>query len=133
MKNLKTSKNTQKILAISTIILLTAVMFLAVPTQAEVITIGAPELADWSTTVPEGITPSISIDTRSYISLSPNPIGVGQSLLINLWLEPPSQYNRYFSGFTVTSQNLTEPPKALAHSTRIKATQQHGYSTLLIR
>ncbi len=106
MKNLKSSKNTQKILAISTIMLLTAVMLLAVPTQAEVTTIGAPELTAWSTTVPDGVTPSISIDTRSYISLSPNPIGVGQSLLVNLWLEPPSQYNRYFSGFTV---DITKP------------------------
>jgi hypothetical protein len=104
---LKTTKNIQKILAISTIMLLTATILLAVqPVQADVETIGAPDLQDWSTTIPEGVTPSIQIATRSYISLSPNPIGVGQSLLVNLWLEPPSQYNRYFSGFSV---EITKP------------------------
>ncbi len=107
-ENLKNSNNTQKILALSTILLITAVLLIAVPvpTQAQVTTIGAPDLADWSTTVPNGVTPSITIDTHSYMSLSPNPIGVGQSLLVNLWLEPPSQYNRYFSGFTV---DITKP------------------------
>jgi len=40
------------------------------------------------------------------MSISPNPIGLGQNFLINLWLEPPSHYTRFFSGYSVT---ITKP------------------------
>jgi hypothetical protein len=40
------------------------------------------------------------------MSVSPNPIGLGQNFLINLWLEPPSHYTRFFSGYSVT---ITKP------------------------
>ncbi len=96
-----------KIMATIAVLMLASVLITSLPsTQAQVVTIGAPDLPEWPTSVPEGATPSISIDTRSYISLSPNPIGKGQNVLVNLWLEPPSQYNRYFSGFNV---EITKP------------------------
>src|SRR5512143_2300503 len=75
---------------------------LSLPANAKVEEIGAPQLAPWPTAVPQGVTPNVTIATTAFISISPNPIGVGQSVLINLWLEPPVQYNRYFSGYTVT-------------------------------
>ncbi len=104
---MKFKKN--KFLAIAAVLLLSIVMLFSSavpPAEAEVITIGAPVLPQWQTSVPAGKTASVTIDTRSYISISPNPIGLNQLALINLWLEPPSQYNRYFSGFTVT---ITKP------------------------
>jgi len=79
---------------------------LSLPVNAKVEEIGAPQLAPWPTAVPQGVTPNVTIATTAFISISPNPIGVGQSVLINLWLEPPVQYNRYFSGYTVT---ITKP------------------------
>ena len=67
---------------------------------------GAPEYTPWATEVPEGVTPNVTIATTSFISISPNPIGVSQPILINLWLEPPVHYNRFFSGYTIT---ITDP------------------------
>jgi hypothetical protein len=94
----------------------TAIMFLslllisasaiALSTNAEVEQIGAPQLTPWPTAPPQGVTPNVTITTTAFISISPNPIGQGQSVLINLWLEPPVQYNRFFSGYTIT---ITKP------------------------
>ena len=74
--------------------------------NAKVEQIGAPQLTSWPTAPPSGVTPSVTIATTAFISVSPNPIGQGQSVLINLWLEPPVAYQRYFSGYTVT---VTKP------------------------
>jgi len=101
MKNFRN----KKILATFIILMISVIMLMTtdIPqAKADVTTIGAPELPQWETTIPTGKTASIQIDTRSYISISPDPIGIGQTALINLWLEPPSQYNRYFSGFSIT-------------------------------
>lgn len=76
------------------------------PADAKVEQIGAPELGDWPTAPPEGVTPNTTVTTTAFMSISPNPIGIGQSVLINLWLEPPVQYNRYFSGYIIT---VTKP------------------------
>ena len=60
-----------------------------------------------STPLPSGVTPDVTLDTISHMSFRPNPIGVGQSLLVNLWLQPPSHVSRFFKeNFKVT---LTKP------------------------
>ena len=56
--------------------------------------------------VPSGVTPAISIDTIAYMSIRPNPVGVGQPILANIWLEPPTNYARYMIGLNVT---ITKP------------------------
>ncbi|MEM2130219.1 MAG: PQQ-binding-like beta-propeller repeat protein [Candidatus Bathyarchaeia archaeon] len=57
--------------------------------------------------LPSGATPSITITTEAYLSVSPNPIGVGQSAIVNMWLHPPIHVNRQFKGaFQVT---ITDP------------------------
>jgi outer membrane protein assembly factor BamB len=63
---------------------------------------GAPQLAEWATSPPAGVTPTITIDSTAFLSFAPNPIGDGQNLLVNLWLEPATHYSRYRSGYTVT-------------------------------
>ncbi len=79
---------------------------LSLPANAKVEQVGAPQREAWPTEPPQGVTPSVTIPTTAFISISPNPIGVGQTVLINLWLEPPVAYNRFFSGYTVT---ITKP------------------------
>ena len=37
---------------------------------------------------PAGVTPAYTFETVAYLSFRPNPIGVGQSLLVNVWLSP---------------------------------------------
>ena len=42
------------------------------------------------------------IKTNAYMSFRPNPIGVGQIFLVNLWIVPPTHKSRYLSNYTVT-------------------------------
>jgi outer membrane protein assembly factor BamB len=41
------------------------------------------------------------IQTTAYISVSPNPIGVNQSLLVNVWLVPSIPTLQYYHGYVV--------------------------------
>ena len=58
---------------------------------------------------PAGVTPNLTVTVTPYLSFRPNPIGVGQPLLINIWTTPPPAANRYLGGFTVVITNLMEP------------------------
>jgi hypothetical protein len=81
------------------ILLMTSITLMAnmSNTNAEAQSIIPPQ-----TSIPAGETPSVSLDTIAYMSYRPNPIGLGQPLLINVWLEPPTHYSRYLGGLTVT-------------------------------
>jgi len=87
-------------------ILLVSYAAIFLPATAKVEEIGAPQLTSWPTSPPTGAAVNTTIATTAFISVSPNPIGLGQDVLINLWLEPPIAYQRYFSGYTVT---VTKP------------------------
>jgi hypothetical protein len=54
-----------------------------------------------SGTLPSGSTADITVDSRAFLSFSPTTIGVGQTLLVNMWVNPPISPNRYLNGFTV--------------------------------
>ena len=71
---------------------------LCTPTQAQ---LAAQQPTAGS--LPTGITPDITITTEPQLSFRPNPIGLGQSLLINVWLHPPINVQRQFvQAFMVT-------------------------------
>ena len=55
-----------------------------------------------SVPLPSGATPDETYETIAYLSFRPNPIGVGQPLLVNLWFQPPLHATRYFKGLSVT-------------------------------
>jgi len=55
---------------------------------------------------PASVTPSLSVDVVPYLSFRPDPIGIGQSLLVNVWTTPPPAANRYLAYYTVT---ITKP------------------------
>ena len=44
---------------------------------------------------------AVDIKTTAYISVSPNPIGVNQTLLVNVWLAPLISANTSYHNFTV--------------------------------
>jgi hypothetical protein len=46
--------------------------------------------------LPSGANPTITITTDPYLSVSPNPIGIGQNVLVNAWMHPPINVNRQF-------------------------------------
>jgi outer membrane protein assembly factor BamB len=57
--------------------------------------------------LPSGVTPEIMVDVNTFLGFSPNPIGVGQTLLVNMWTVPPIHVGRqYIQAFTVT---ITKP------------------------
>ncbi len=104
----KLNKKTKISIALIATLLISSLASISLyfPADAKVEQIGAPQLTAWPTSPPEGVTPNTTVTTSAFISISPNPIGVGQNVLINLWLEPPIAYQRYFSGYTVT---ITKP------------------------
>jgi outer membrane protein assembly factor BamB len=54
-----------------------------------------------------GVTPSVTIRPEAYLAVNPNPIGVNQQLLINMWNQPPLNVARLFvQTFKVT---VTKP------------------------
>jgi outer membrane protein assembly factor BamB len=53
------------------------------------------------------VTVDATIDTIAHLSFRPNPVGMGQTFLVNLWMQPPIHAQRMFiDAFTVT---ITKP------------------------
>jgi hypothetical protein len=52
--------------------------------------------------IPAGVTPTVSFETLPYISVRPNPVGVDQIVLVNMWVQPPLNVERAHTGYTVT-------------------------------
>jgi hypothetical protein len=56
--------------------------------------------------LPAGVTANHVEDTRAFLSFSPTTLGVGQTLLVNVWLNPALHVSRYFRDYTIT---ITKP------------------------
>ena len=69
--------------------------------QAQYVT-GNPKATYTGGPIPSGAIPNATIETIPYISISPNPIGNNQQILVNLWVQPATQMNRAHTGYTVT-------------------------------
>ena len=80
--------------------MLTSTVALSFPAQAQ------PTGNSWPTTPPSNVTPEVVVEVEPYLSFRPNPIGVGQALLVNFWTTPPPAANRYLSNFYIT---ITKP------------------------
>ena len=52
--------------------------------------------------IPAGVTPDVTLETLPYLSFTPNPIGITQQLLVNMWVQPPLHVTRAHTGYTVT-------------------------------
>ena len=94
-----------KIIAIALVLLMILVVVPAAPVKSQLEEHGGytEGMPGGSIPLPAGVTPDLSYDTLSYISFRPNPIGVGQLLLVNVWLQPPIHVARYYNkAFQVT-------------------------------
>jgi len=102
-KKMKKDKaTTTSIIAI--VLLMASITLMASPATAQT---NLTNLRDGgSVPLSSGVTPDVSYDTVAHMSFRPNPIGVGQPLLVNMWLQPPIHVSRFFRGYTVT---LTKP------------------------
>ena len=52
--------------------------------------------------LPSGVTPDVELKSDPYLSFRPNPVGVNQPILVNLWTVPGPSFVRYFTDFKVT-------------------------------
>src|SRR5450759_555489 len=59
-----------------------------------------------SVALPTGVTPDMTITTKAYLSFRPNPVGVGQTIIVNMWMDPGPSVTRFFRDFTIT---ITKP------------------------
>jgi outer membrane protein assembly factor BamB len=87
------------------IVLMIASVILATVAQAQLshigntpsTTPGYPNLGP----LPAGVTPAYTVDTLAFMSLRPNPIGVGQTLLVNMWSSPGMYHAFYMCKYQV--------------------------------
>ena len=64
-----------------------SVMFMAVqvqPVEAQTLAAEQPQAGP----LPSGVTVQATLTEQAYLSFRPNPVGVGQSLLVNFWVTP---------------------------------------------
>jgi hypothetical protein len=75
-----------------------SIMQMSMPVQAQVTNpqdgAGKP--------LPSGVTPDLTYETIAHLSFRPNPVGLHQSMLVNMWMQPPTHVSRYLTGYTVT-------------------------------
>lgn len=94
---------------IVTVLMLTSIAAMAIPVQAqEVVQHGGSPGGGYEgpATIPAGQTATYTISSLAFLSVSPNPVGVGQQLLVNVWTTFPSGEGKYQVGYTVT---ITKP------------------------
>jgi PQQ-like domain len=92
-----------KVSAIALVFLMASIILMTTPVQAQTYT---NMQEGGSMALPSGATPEYSVSTNAFLSFRPSPAGLGQSILVNMWVEPPIHVSRYMKGYTVT---ITKP------------------------
>jgi hypothetical protein len=114
MKNKFSTKLKTNLTAIILVLLMATVMIIAIPVQpvqAQTQLYGFTGTPDnlqegGSIALPSSVTPDLRVKTTAYLSFRPNPVGVGQTIIVNLWLNPATHASRYLTGYKVT---ITKP------------------------
>ena len=100
---------------IVTVLLMASITLMTMPVQPVKAQVAlTPEVAlrypeqirDSGVPLPPGVTPSLTLDTHPFLSFRPNPVGLGQTIIVNIWLTPALYPSRYHEGYTVT---ITKP------------------------
>ncbi|MBE3115760.1 hypothetical protein IMZ68_01005 [Candidatus Bathyarchaeota archaeon] len=95
--------------ALALVLILTAsLMLLPTAVKAQEAQHGGQPVAGYEgpTTIPTGQNADFTIRPLCFLSVSPNPIGLGQELLVNMWITFPSGEGKYMVGYSV---NITKP------------------------
>jgi hypothetical protein len=98
--------NTSKNKAIATIIAVILLMSSAVLVMNNKPVNAAAGDTQVAGPLPEGVTPSVQVETIAYLSFRPNPVGVGQTVLVNVWLPPIHVARNFTDAYVVT---ITDP------------------------
>jgi hypothetical protein len=97
---MKSDKSKATVIFVTVLLMASFVLAATNSVQAQLITDGG------SQPLPAGVTPDVTTASVSHISFRPNPVGVGQTILVNMWMEPGLNPNWYFTGYKVT---ITKP------------------------
>jgi hypothetical protein len=100
---MRISKNKAIATAIA-LILLTSATLIALPAQAQIgANGGSPGNApNGSIPLPAGVTADTIVKSDIYLSFRPNPVGIGQPILVNVWLDPGPSYVRHLNDYKIT-------------------------------
>jgi len=101
---MKTSSKTKMTTAIAIILLLASATLMAIPIEAETEYTNMQE--GGSMPLPAGVTPDVAFETKAFLSVTPDPIGLGQNMLVNMWTHPTIHVSRYLKDYQVT---ITKP------------------------
>ncbi len=105
LNNFKNTKLNKPVLASMILLglLLASMLIASLPAQAQEVSHGGnPFEANWAyKSVPSGVTVDVEIQSTAFLSMSPNPIGLNQQLLVNMWLTFPSAENRFCADYTL--------------------------------
>ncbi|PVX25284.1 MAG: hypothetical protein CW716_08295, partial [Candidatus Bathyarchaeum sp.] len=86
-------------LAIITFLCTTVFLTLVVPIAAQ--DLHTSDQDTGSVPLPDGVTPDITIKTDIYLSFRPNPVGLNQIFLVNIWNDPGPSYARFFRDYRI--------------------------------
>ena len=95
--------NKSKLTALLVMVLLVTSAFVLISNN---LVLAQDEEVPVSGPLPSGATPSVTIDTTAHLSFRPNPVGVNQIFLVNLWTSPATHASRYHPDYKVT---ITKP------------------------
>jgi hypothetical protein len=111
---MKNSSSAKIITVFIIALLMTSILFLAMPTKAQwYIDNNQFGMGWWGQNaknlqeggglrLPSGVTPDMQMKMDPYLSFRPNPVGVGQPILVNIWTVPGPSFVRYFTDLVVT-------------------------------
>jgi hypothetical protein len=89
-----------KLTAIFAIVLLmTSISMITLQVQAQ-------QQEGGSQPLPAGVTPDLRVKTHAFLSFRPTTVGLGQTFLVNMWLNPATHASRYMKDYKVT---ITKP------------------------
>jgi hypothetical protein len=109
-RKIQLSRNLAKATVIVLALLMASCMLLAMPAQAQQVLpsgVTPTNVQDGgSIPLPAGVTPDYTVNTRARLSFRPNPVGINQPFIVNIWTEPPVHGARFYRDFKVT---MTKP------------------------
>jgi len=101
-KRLSMKKTTSMLVAF---LLVTSALLIVIPSES----VKAQQLAEQqpiSGPLQPGITVDVQAETKAFLSFRPNPVGVGQPFIINMWVTPAPGAQRFYPNFKLT---ITKP------------------------
>jgi hypothetical protein len=97
-------KDKRKTTAIILVLLTTSIMLTVAPLPKAQAQLAAQQ--ESSGPLPAGVTPNTTVTSAVYLSFRPNPVGIGQTILVNMWTTPAPETMRMLLNYKVT---ITKP------------------------